>query len=120
GAVRRGVPQASALAEPDGTLWAAAGVGAHALAQPGDRGRRCGFGEDTLAPGKEAVRLQDLVVADRVDGAARFISRGDGAFPRRGISHADRGRDRLRPCDGLSADERRRSLRLVAVHARTP
>src|SRR5258706_8499809 len=99
-------------------LRAAEGVRAHALAQSRDRRGGRGLGENALAAGEEAVRVQDLAVAHRVDRAARFIPGGHRALPRRRIADPYCGRDGLGLGNGLSADERRRALRLVAVHPR--
>src|SRR5436190_2019877 len=47
------------------------GVARPVLEQPGHAGGRRRLAEDALLAGQEAVRVEDLVVADRVDGAVR-------------------------------------------------
>src|SRR5207237_3487150 len=59
-----------------------------------DRGR--GFGEDALRAREETIRGEDVVVADRVDRAARLVARGLRTLPAGGVADADRGRDRPR------------------------
>src|SRR6476659_4091531 len=57
--------------------------------QPGDGGGRTGLDEDTLLRRQVAVRLEDLLVGDRVDAASGLVPRGDGLLPRRGVADAD-------------------------------
>ena len=47
----------------------------HQAAHAGDAGRRCGLAEDPLQLDDHALRLEDLVVGDRLDQAARLVAR---------------------------------------------
>src|SRR3989454_374580 len=89
-----------------------------ALAQPRNRGRGRGLAEDSLAARDLSVGVEDLLVADGGDRASRFVTRGDRAFPRRGIADPDGGCDRLGSRDRRAADDRRGALRLVPVKHR--
>src|SRR5256885_911361 len=93
--------------------------GPRPLAQPGDRRCRGRLGENPLAAGQEAVCVEDLAVADRVDRAPRLVSGGHRPLPRRRVSDPDRGRDGFRLGDGRPTDKRGRAFGLVSIHPRS-
>ena len=86
--------------------------------RPGDgRGARR-LAEHALVGGQEAVGVEDLLVGDRGDVAARGGEGLHRLLPARGVADPDRARDRLRVRDPLAGDERRGALGLEAEQPR--
>src|SRR5439155_18154986 len=83
--------------------------------QAGDRGGAGRLAEDALARGEQAVGVEDLLVADGVDAAARVAHRGHRLLPARGVADADGACHRLRLLHALTGDERRRAFGLEAI-----
>ena len=48
------------------------------------------------------MRVEDLLVGDGLDAAARLVARRHGLLPRRRVADADRGRDRLGVVDRVA------------------
>jgi hypothetical protein len=61
------------------------------LDQARDARRRGGLDEDAVARGEVALRLQDLLVADRSDASRRLVASRLGEVPRGGVADADGG-----------------------------
>src|SRR5439155_9875229 len=71
-----------------------------------DRRGRSGLAEDPLVRREPALRLEDLLVGDRVDPPARLPEGFDRLLPSGRVADADRRCDRLRPLDRMSHDDR--------------
>ena len=86
--------------------------------QAGDRGGRGGLAEDAFAGGEPAVGVEDLLVGDGGDAAARGGEGVHRLLPARRVADPDRRGDGLRLGDRGAVDQRRRALGLEAVEDR--
>src|SRR3990172_11419398 len=67
----------------------------HEAPQAGQGSRAGRLAEDALETSEIPPRLEDLIIAHRLDAPARLVARTDGAVPRSRIADADRRRDPL-------------------------
>src|SRR5918999_1032864 len=75
------------------------------------RGGR-GLADDPLERGDGALSVEDVLVADRFNEAARLVARRHGTLPRRRVADPDGGGDRLRQFYRGAADDGSRSIGL--------
>ena len=86
--------------------------------QAGDRGGRGGLAEDAFGVGEPAVGVEDLLVGDGGDAAARGGEGGHRLLPAGRVADPDRRGDGLGFGDRGAGDQRRRALGLEAVEDR--
>ena len=86
--------------------------------QAGDRSGRGRLAEDAFGGGKPVVGVEDLLVGDGGDAAARGGEGRHRLLPAGRVADPDRGGDGLGVGDGGAADQRRRALGLEAVEDR--